>query len=273
MDKAYWITGTLTSHPRGRRLCDLLGAQSCDTPPEGHGVCLLMGSDFQSEVVDVSHWCQWANVAGRMLLLVPPFNITDSTVPTTWAVHPREQPPHVKTDGLPAVLASEVRYRITGRLQIPTTPGGSDDEGMLHTGFYRQHPHAGILVITTLPVWSLSVIHAKETFHTWLDQLYQLAGMPVEEPAPAPEPLRLSVDHFTVLLHLLQQDREDKSSTLTAIASSLLFNISEERAAQCYAELAQHGFTCDGRLTDQGRQCVFTSPYRLYARELERRTP
>ena len=70
--------------------------------------------------------------------------------------------------GLAKVLAPEVAYRLTGKLQTPPLPGATWSDLSVCVGSYRLHPAAGLFAVTCLPLWSLAVLDAPEEIENWL---------------------------------------------------------------------------------------------------------
>jgi hypothetical protein len=79
-------------------------------------------------------------------------------------------------EGLAKVLAPEVGYRLTGKLQAPAVPGATWSDLSVAVGSYRLHPAAGLLAVTCLPLWSLAVLDAPGYLESWFTSLVSLAG-------------------------------------------------------------------------------------------------
>ena len=263
-----WMAASLAEHMRGRILrqaADFAPAQVC---PDGYGLCLMFGTDFQEGTVEFKQeWLGWSQTPGRALLLVPPFKIETCPVPVAWEiVHGTA----VKSadDGLANLLIKEVRYALLGRFQIPARPAGEWGDRTVHTGYYRKHPNAGIFAVTCLPLWSLALLDHKRQLRDWLEQLYELAGTPsqaVEEEAE----FKPDRDHFAVMLYLLSGKYEDRATAFSALADSTLFRIEAEVFEKAIAELEAEGLVEGSRLTQRGRAALSESPFAAYADELE----
>jgi hypothetical protein len=178
-------------------------------------------------------------------------------------------------DKLPKRLAAEVRFELTGELQVPTQLGVQWKNGGIHTVHYRKHPHAGVFAITCLPLWSLVVLDHKDELRDWVAALELMAG----EPAPAEETSRQqeafepNKDHFAMMLHLCEGVFADRDEALAALIDSEIFVLPRPVAEARIAELEQAGLIADGQLTGKGRAKLFASPYAAYAEAIERSRP
>ena len=196
-----YLTGTLAEHRRGRVLKSTLNAHATMTLPNQPSIGLLFGSDFQ-EGSQEQQWFQWSQEAGHTLLLIPPFKSTTCSIPITWEAMRRKNPALMQNNSFLQALASEVQYEFRGQLQI-AQPNGTWDDRSFCTIYYRKHPHSGIFALTSLPLWSLSVLDHSAELQEWLATLYTLVGTSriasIEEQSDfQPQP-----HHFTLLLHLI----------------------------------------------------------------------
>ena len=263
MSSSIWLAGSLSNHRRSRVLQSAVQAQAVSQPPDV-GVCLLFGTDFQEG--SQQHWYTWSQKPGRALLLIPPFKSGTCVIPCAWEISRRSTPPTSR--GLPlSPLASEVQYELQGQLQVATQLGGTWDDQSICTAYYRQHPHAGIFAITCLPLWSLAVLDQAEELQNWLDQLYSLAGSPIE--ASPLEAIQLQPEHYTVLLHLVSGPFANELAALAALCNSSIFTIDTDKARVCLQEAQEYGLAMGGQLTESGRNILQSSPYRVYINSLE----
>ena len=271
MPSPVWLMGTLATHARGKVLMEAIDASAAHVLPPEYGLCIAFGSEFQEHDDESQReWVRWAEPAGRTLLLLPPFKMVETTIPVPWRMY-RPQNVEAETDRLAKLLASEVRYELTGTVQIATDIGGQWKGGGINTGYYRKHPHAGLFAMTCLPLWSLMVLDHRAVLHTWLQALHGLAGEPApqhgtDEQSPA---LRLSKDHFAMLLHLCERVFGSADEAVAALADSPVLTMPAVAARQCLQQLEAAALTVDGTLTEPGRAILFDSPYAAYAEALE----
>lgn len=267
--KIYSI-GTLAEHRRHKILQQAVEAQAAENLPDESALCLMFGSDFQSaETGEQKRLIEWCERGGDCLLLVPPFGIGKTALPVEWEAVPVSGVEAEETGTLAKTLQTETRYEIVGRLKAAKEIGGLWARHIVHTAYYRRHPHAGIFAVTALPIWSLGALERKDRLRKFLDDLYALAGdaPAVEEPKSFFE-FEFEPRHYTVLLHLLTGDYADAPQALDALRQSAIFDLEPEKAAAALAALNDAGFTDGGKITEKGREILAQSDYRVYAEEL-----
>src|SRR5262245_13423561 len=84
---SFYLIGKLAESPRGKRLLKSLGASATTALPEGDGVGLASGQDYQTRTpADQRRWLAWAATPGCVLLLIPPFQTAVRHEPNGWEV-------------------------------------------------------------------------------------------------------------------------------------------------------------------------------------------
>jgi hypothetical protein len=267
---SFWLLGTLSGHARGKILSDVLATSAAHVLPPGSGMCFAFGSDFQDQEEEIRReWVRWCELAGRTLLLVPPFAIAECQTPISWRIY---RPQRVETDSikLAKLLAPEVRYELAGQLQVATDVGGQWKSGGINTAFYRKHPHSGLFAITCLPLWSLTVLDHRDALREWVTALNDLAGVPsTAEESTAIEEFHPAKDHFAMMLHLCGGNYRSRDEAIKTLTKSPVLMMPEPAARQCLEQLESAGFSSGGALTVEGRDILFASPYAAYAEALE----
>lgn len=115
----------------------------------------------------------------------------------------------------------------------------------------------------------ISLDRTKE-LQSWLDELYLLAGSPVEDPSLAKaEDIELQPEHYAVLFHLVSGPFANESAALAALHHSSIFAVDIDRARACLQDAQQHGLVIGGQLTELGRDILQRSPYSIYINSLE----
>ena len=196
--------------------------------------------------------------------------MAETTIPVPWRIY-RPQKVEAEVDRLAKLLASEVRYALTGTVQVATDIGGQWKGGGINTGYYRKHPHAGLFAMTCLPLWSLMVLDHRELLQNWLRALHGLAGEPAlqrgaDEQSRA---FRPSKNHFAMLLHLCERAFDSPDEAVAALADSPVLTMPAVAARQCLQQLEEAELAVDGKLTEAGRAMLLDSPYAAYAEAME----
>jgi hypothetical protein len=271
MQPPVWLLGTLANHARGKVLIEAIDASVAHVLPPEYGLCMAFGSEFQAHDEESQReWTRWAEPAGRTMLLMPPFKMAVTTIPVAWRVY---RPQRVEADAnkLAKLLASEVRYELTGTVQIATDIGGQWKGGGINTGYYRKHPHAGLFAMTCLPLWSLMVLDHRDVLQNWLRALHGLAGEPAPQHSTSEQShaFHPSKAHFAMLLHLCEQVFGSADEAVAALADSPVLTMPAVAAQQCLQQLEEAELAVDGKLTEAGRAVLFDSPYAAYAEAME----
>lgn len=274
MPSSVWLIGSLATHSRGKVLTATSEAIPSDQWPDDFGLGIAFGTDFQnSDKAEQEKWASWCERAGRVLLLVPPFNVAQETVPADWRIY---QPPRVESavgDRLGKLLTAEVRYEMTGGFQVATEVGGKWNSGGVHTAYYRKHPHSGLFALTCLPLWSLRVLDHPAVVKEWLATLLAVAGepMPVSDVLGEYHIFHPNEDHFAMMLHLCERNYGGREEALATLPESEVLVMPEQSAIRCLEELEKVGWATGGKLTELGRTNLFESRYGGYAAAMEAR--
>jgi hypothetical protein len=257
-----WLASSLATHRRGTRLASALGAIPLDDAKPDAGLCLLSGQDFQRG--DAEAWAGCSERQGRVLVLIPPFDVEHCQIPVSWSVAWRT-PPHAEAPALLRLLAPEVKYSLDGKLGPAPLPGAEFADHTLATALHRRHPHAGALVITVLPLWSLALLDQEADLQAWVSDVEGLtaAGIPAES-GQSVQDFVPRKEHFTVLLHLLSGPYADRDAALAALERSPIFAGAPPHATSLWSELESSGLLRGGALTDAGRSAIEQSPYSYF---------
>ncbi|MBD1583432.1 hypothetical protein [Pseudoalteromonas sp. S16_S37] len=267
-----YLSAALASNRKGRFLQSVAGATPLESdwlssPPAG-GLLLVQAGELTDHEA-----CQnlylWAMQAGCAALVINPqitelatlaklpFALDWSLAPATLSAHEPE---------LTALLASETDQMITGF-------AGSADRlqhmagDAVHTRYIRKHSNSGLLAVTTLPLWSLSLLDHAEILVSWLNWFLDHAGLaaPIAEKKTALA--EYSPDKYDLVVLLLLFAGSGKS--LTALceneAVKLMFDVHSLDITKRSEILLQHGFINEAGLTEAGKTALKTSQYWAYA--------
>ena len=257
-----FLQGVLATHRRGKILQEALSATPATELPDGRAVVLAFSDDFQgAEEGEQARLLEWTRTPGHLFLLVPPFASAACERPVSWRAERMASAPR-GGEGLAKVLAPEVAYRLTGKLQTPTVPGATWSDLSVCVGSYRLHPAAGLFAVTCLPLWSLAVLDAPGDLESWLASLVALAGE--SRPAPARVEAALQPDHYGFLVFLLSQTFEGEEQAIVGLRSSPIFRFSAERGRSLLKELRERGLVVGAAPTTEAYELVMQSPYAPY---------
>lgn len=260
------LHGTLATHRRGTILRESISAELATELPEGRAVVMAFADAFQgAEESEQSRLVEWTRVSGHLLLLVPPFAAGACERPVWWRAERMESAPR-GGEGLAKVLASEVAYRLDGKLQTPAVPGATWSDLSVCVGTYRLHPAAGLFAVTCLPLWSLAVLDTPKELENWLASLVALAGE--SQPAPKRVETALQPEHYGLLVFLLSNSFEDEEQAIAALRSSPIFRFSPETARSLLKELRDRGLVVGAVPTTEATELVMQSPYAPYVSAL-----
>lgn len=262
------LHGALASHRRGGILREALSADAASGLPEGRAVVMAFGESFQgSDRTEQARLLEWTRTPGHLLLLLPPFETGVCDVPVSWRAE-RIDGAARGGEGLARVLATEVTHRLDGKLQTPPMSGATWGDLSVCLGTYRLHPAAGLFAVTSLPLWSLTVLDAADQLSGWIDALSALAGE--SKPVERPTERALTPDHFGMLIFLLGQSFPDEEDAIAALQSSSIFRFGQDRARQLMTELRERGHLVGAKPTAEAGALVMQSPYACYVGALRK---
>jgi hypothetical protein len=260
------LHGALATHRRGKILQEALAATPSTELPDGRAAVLAFAEAFQgAEEGEQARLIEWTRAPGHLLLLLPPFAAGACERPVSWRADRLESAPR-GGEGLAKVLAPEVGYRLTGKLQTPAMPGSTWNDLGVAVGSYRLHPAAGLFAVTCLPLWSLAVLDVPGDLESWFATLVSLAGE--SEPAKAPVATTLLPDHFGFLVFLLSQTFADEEQAIAGLRSSTVFCFTPERGRSLLKELRDRGLVDGAIPTAEAYELVMQSPYADYVSAL-----
>lgn len=257
------LLGDLGAHARGKTLTVALGATP-GNPPQ-HGVALAFGKEAQQSPGMLAEWVLWADEPGRVLILVPLFQRGMCSRPTSWEAR-RAEPLSGGESELGRVLACDRQYELRGEL-VPLERVG----GQVVTGAWRRHPAAGLVVITTLPLWSLLVLDHRKALQDWILELVDQAGSPrTEVDQPGASSFSPGPDEWTMLLHLCTGPFGSSSIALSELHRSVVLRLDSSLAEAALERLTGAGWASAGTLTAAGERALAGSPFAHYARTLRK---
>lgn len=273
-----YLESSLASHRHGRFFISQLNAQPADELP-ANGLLLMHGQQFQERPdTEQTTWWQWACQAGCALLLIPPFKPGEVFERLDWQITNREDMASSNDGVIPRTTSSEVTLSIAGI-------DGDFDLGLGHqwidysvnTRFVKQHNGTGVFAITTLPLWSISLLDHSDDTIAWLEGLRELAGSASEDglEASTPTDVTLEPTDYTLLVCIQAWGISTAYQLSTALSqgSLSLFSIPEGDIVEGIARLKVLGLINDAGLTDTGVIVLKESPYEAYLERLKEESP
>jgi hypothetical protein len=262
------VIGELSEHARGKTLAKAFDAAAGQELPDS-GAVFVFGRQLQRDTEAASSWLSWVAIPGRLLVVVPPFERALCSVPVEWEAKRVESLAGGET-ALGKLLAGERRHELRGQL-LPFERAA----GHVVTAGWRKHPNAGLLVLTTLPLWSLTTLDHKSDCKSWLDDLVSQAGRTPEkapeQPTHEAHAMRdLVQEEWTMMLHLCTGSYASDEDALLALEKSQLHQLEPTSAKQALEELEGLGLVAAGSLTGQGKELLLGSRYATFARALWR---
>ncbi|HQZ64338.1 MAG TPA: hypothetical protein PLY87_04645 [Planctomycetaceae bacterium] len=263
MTQQFYTCGELAAHARGRTLAMAFGAEATTDLPDS-GAVIAFGKEFQGHDEFASRLSVWTHLPGRLLVLCPPFARQACETPVRWEAKRLDTVAGGDTE-LSRLLASERQHRFEGSL-LPIERVGS----AITLGGWRKHPAAGLLALTSLPLWSLTTLEHESACREWLSQLLANAGTPeiAEHNLEDCGEMELEPHDWALLLHHCTGPFEDREDCLKALDHSLYFHLESAEAGERLERLKRRGLINDCGLTESGDAKVSSSVYANYASEL-----
>lgn len=265
----YYMIGKVADNPRGKRLQKYLTAVPTAEPPEGVGLCLASGQDYQTRTpVEQRKWLAWAARPGCALLLVPSFQTAVRHDPNGWELARLEAPPVLDATAhlvLRLTRPEISAYLARGLAQTLSAPIDGGTRSQL-SGLFRKHPDSGIFAATAVPVWSIALADHIPSLTEWLAGWLALAGRPADATQSASPPsFEPTQRHYSVLFYLASGKFSSRAAALEALAWNDIFDFTDADIPSLLDDLQSAGLIAGGTLTEAGRITLLESPYRSYA--------
>lgn len=269
---SFYLSAALASNRKGRFLQSVAGAQPLkgdwlSSPPES-GLILLETVELIDTEVLMSVY-NWAMQPGCAALLIDPQNeplaeLANLPTPIDWAVTPATL--EAEGAGLTEALSDEITEAING------FAGSADHQlhmagDVAHTRYIRKHSNSGLFALTTLPLWSLSLLDHSDSLMSWLNWFSDHAGIASLSSDDTEELANYSPDKYDLvaLLLLYAGNGSDINTLVSNEAVKLMFNIEGLDVLKRCEVLQEHGYINDAGLTERGQASLQASSYWTYA--------
>lgn len=268
------LPAELSTHRRGRFLASLLGIDPApgDELPRA-GLLLMIGETFQAGGELQTARMAWARQPGCALLLLPPYQAGPIVPFLDWVIEYESAPPVALTsDLLAGILGQEVMYRLQGRDGSVVTTLGEQDIQTSYTRYWKAHTNSGLLAVTTLPLWSISLLNHASLVRAFLDDIGRHVGKASSSPArPTPAETLLEPHDMTVMVCCYGfgvVSAASLSERLSTYAVPLL-NLAEFDLPASINRLRERGFIDDQAMTETGLAYLSASKYWAFAENLK----
>lgn len=271
-----FVSPDLLRHRRGRFLASILDVEEWveDKPPES-GVVLVSGEALQQSAEKRASYLAWARLPGRCLLLIPPFHLGSLIDELDWWISYASSSKHsLETKSIAKLVASEVQYQLGGR------DGGSEssadhywDDHTFHTRYWQAYSNSGMIGITVLPLWSISLMDHAELLVSFLSWFSDQCGNASPKVAiDNEEKQTLEPKDHTVLVGCFGLGVSSAAELSTKIIQSEVpfFDLSGFDLLASFERLSRLGFVDHQGVTEAGLSYLQESPYWGFAEHLRR---
>lgn len=273
-----YLEPSLAAHRHGRFFSAQLEAIPAETMPDA-GIMLMHGKRFQAlEASQQETWWQWVSEAGRVLLLLPPFEADVVFKRLDWQMALRDEV-NIGSDSIvPDILSTEVTLKLAGSDgDLDYTFGHQWTDFTANTRYFKQHNGCGVFAATCLPLWSVSLLdHAQDTLN-WLAALLTLAGKAavVDSAAIPPPAVQLRPTDYTLMVCIQAWGVNTAEAIVPVVTQGTmsLISIPEPEVIEGLARLRRLAMVDDTGLTDAGVNTLHASPYARYVEPLKEEVP
>jgi hypothetical protein len=271
-----YLTPELQGTRRGRFLASLLAisASSEQTFPKA-GFVLMTGEQLQASPELQAEGIAWGRQPGCTLLLLPPYKEGRIFPSLDWVIE-LTSPPLVNAPqaSLETILAGELSHRLQGMDGDCITDSSLDDL-TCHTRFWKAHSNSGLIAVTTLPLWSISLLDHAGKVRAFLAELDKHTGKSsVAIARDEPQEETFQPEDITVLVCCYGFDlatADGLSDRLRGYAVPLL-NLASFDLPESINRLRSGGLLDDNGLTETGLAFLRASRYWPFAENLKRET-
>lgn len=269
---SFYLSAALASNRKGRFLQTVAGALPLETewlnsPPDS-GLILLQAEELVDKKVLQSVYL-WAMQPGCATLLINPqieplTELGSLPTPLDWTVTPATL--CTEEAGLTEVLADETSQAIAG------FTGSADHRlhmagDLAHTRYIRKHSNSGLFALTTMPLWSLSLLDHGDILISWLNWFVDHAGVAAPPAKEKAELADYSPDKYdlVVLLLLYAGNGKGLMELTDNDALKLMFDVNSLDVLKRCEVLQEYGYINEAGLTEHGEASLQASKYWAYA--------
>jgi hypothetical protein len=268
-----YLTPELQATRRGRFLASLLAiSPSSEQAFPKTGFVLMTGEQLQASPELQFKVIAWGRQPCCTLLLLPPYKEGSIFPFLDWMIELTSQPMACATQAsLETILAGELSHRLQGMDGDCITDSSMDDL-TCHTRYWKAHSNSGLIAVTTLPLWSISLLDHADKVMAFLAELDKHTGkssVTIARVEPQTEPLH--PEDITVLVCCYGFDlatADGLSDRLRGYAVPLL-NLASFDLPESIRRLRCEGLIDDMGLTEMGLAFLRDSSYWPFAENLK----
>ncbi|ENK6376672.1 TPA: hypothetical protein P8743_001292 [Acinetobacter baumannii] len=255
-----FLSEYLSGVSKGRILKRLIKPEIASQTLPVSGLLLMSAKELNTDNINV--YIDWSQQTGCALLILEPYEqlmelCKQTTLGLDWTL---EYPEHTFCEQEAfdfQILYSEILQSLSGY-------SGSYEQAkhhigdLVHTRYIRKHSNSGVFAITTLPIWSVSLLDEANQMNAWFNWFLDHCGTKsIEAHAiEAVESYTLNKLDYTVLLlvHLLP---EYSSGEIGKKVESLgVFDLNQLDLLNRYEILEKENFIANKSLTFQGLEAL-----------------
>lgn len=271
-----YLPPALQAQRRGRFLRTLLNIDTAaDDKLPTTGMVLMTGEQLQSSASYADECVAWARQEACSLLLMPPFVPGRILLALDWCIELSASSitSAAAPDSLAGLLAAEINYLLVGK--DGSCVQSSMSAANCHTRYWKAHANSGLLAVTSLPLWSISLLGQGELVMDFLRVLEQHCGKPAHENHPllesAPAEI-LQAQDVTVLVCCYGFALGGAAALATRLTKAAvpLLNLASFDLPESFARLQQCGMLADDGVSAAGLAFLQASSYWPFAEHLKK---
>lgn len=267
-----YLSAALSANRKGRFLQNVAAAvpmtEDWRSHPLPSGLLLLQAEELQAQA-DWQQLYDWAMQSGCAALVINPQIHQLDVLPRLsnaldWRLIPVSGV--AQSDGLTSLLADELAMSLAGSAGSADRHLHQSADGV-HTRYVRKHSNSGVFAVSTLPLWSLTLLDHTSALVEWLHWFLQHAGVVAEREDKPTSAVEFVPDRQDLVVLLLVSAADGMPLDTLAGNSGVqrMFDTRQLDLIKRANMLVEQGYISANRLTDKGSASFEASPYRAYA--------
>jgi len=255
-----FLSEYLSSISKGRILQRLIKPEIAGKALPVSGLLLISAKELNAD--NIENYVDWSQQAGCGLLILEPNQhltelYTQTTLDLDWTL---EYPDHHFCENGECefqILRSEILQSLKGY-------NGSYEQrkhhigDLVHTRYIRKHSNSGVFAITTLPIWSVSLLDEANHVKEWLNWFLDHCGIKsIEAHAnDGAESYTLNKLDYTVLMLVYILPKFSLEDIGRKVETLGIFDLNQLDLINRYETLVKENFIADKNLTFKGIEAL-----------------